>query len=347
MKKLFAMPGYFDELKDGADGGSPDGGEAEAETPQDAVLEELGIADAVAEGEKQSESATGQETKQETKPAEQQPEEKQPEEKKADGLTEADLAPLDSKSQNANERFRKVTEGYKQEKQRADEASAEAQRYRESFESLKQLGYNDAAAAEDLVEFSAFRKALQEGDEQAVRMAISNTIKMFEAAHGKRITIQASVLDDFPDLQRQVDGLEITEQAALELARSRRIQERASRESQQLRREQEFSAAHQQAIQQSVESVKQMQANWEQTDPDFKALLPHLQAQMEDVARNFPPDQWPRVIEMQYRSLKAALAGQAQRSAAPAPLRGTGHTVGRPAPSNPTEAVLQELGLMD
>lgn len=345
MKKPFAMPGYFDELKDGTDGGASEVAE-ETATPEAAVLEELGIADAVAESQQASPEAGKPAEQEEPQPAEPKPEEKQPDEKKADGLTEADLAPLDSKNQSTNERFRKVTEGYKQEKQRADTAEAEALRYKESFESLRQLGYNDAAAADDLVEFSAFRKALQAGDEQAVRQAISNTIKMFEAAHGKRITIQASVLDDFPDLKQQVGDLEITEQAALELARSRRIQERASRESQQLRQEQDASAAHQQAIQQSVSSVQQMQANWEQTDPDFKALLPHLRAQMESVAREFPPEQWPRVIEMQYRSLKAALAGQ-QRSAAPAPLRGNGHMAGRPAPSNPEEAVLQELGLSD
>lgn len=352
MKKITAMPGYFAEFEEGSDAGG--GVEESTTTPENAVLEELGIADAVADSAEPVETKGAEETQAEAEPGaeettEAKADEVKPEEqKKLEGLTDADLAPLDSKNQSTNERFRKVTEGYKQEKQRADSAQADAQRYKDSFESLRELGYSDAAAADDLVEFSAFRKALVSGDAQTVRQSISNVVKMFEANHGKRLSVAASALDDFPDLKKQVDEFDMPEETALELVRSRKIQERAQREAGQREALSEERSITEQAIVQSVDAVKQMQAGWEKSDPDFKVLLPHLRAQMEEVARNFPAQQWPQIVEMQYKSLKKALTEQAaQRTTSTLPLRGTGHQVGKPAPATPQDAVLQELGLSD
>lgn len=353
MKKFkHALQGYFNEVEEGADGGS---GIVETideieVTPEDAVLSELGIEDAVAESLAPLDAAPPVDAAKESaaKDSSKEAEQKTEAAAKSDSITEADLAPLESKNTGTNERFRKVTEGYKQEKQRADSLEEKVKQGAESFDALRQLGFSDESAANDLIEFSSFRKALLGGDVETVRKSIAQVVKNFEAAHGKRVAINASALDDHPDLREQVDSFEIPEQTALELIRSRKTQEVADSRSRQLQAQESESNQRNEVVSRSVDTVKQMQANWENTDPDFIALIPMLTSQMEDIAKNFPPEQWPQIVQMQYKTLKTTLAGQAApRRISESPLRGNGHRVGQATPSTPHEAVLQELGLSD
>ena len=320
----------------------------EQESPQDAVLADLGLDDG-----SPVEDQTKEEPVTDDKPVEEaviDDADKPVEEEKPASLTDADLAPLDSKNPKTNERFQKVTEGYKQEKQRADTLAADNQRLSDSFEAFRQLGYNDEYAAQDLVNFSEYRKVIYSGDEKAFQQIISEQIKQFETVHGKRVSISASTLDDFPDLKEKVEAFELDEDLAREVARNRKIQERANRDSDIRNQQQQSLQQQQQALHQSFSAVEAMQANWQKNDPDFIAILPHLRPMMGEIGELtkkgvYSVTQWPQLLDMQYRSLKKALSESRQVRVDDTPLRGNGHQGGRPAPSSPQEAVLQELGL--
>lgn len=323
------------------------------QSPQDAVLADLGLDDgetaSPSEG-KPEEASTSVDEKPADAPAEDVEKPVDEAEKKPESLTDADLAPLDSKNPKTNERFQKVTEGYKQEKQRADTLAADNQRLNESFEAFRQLGYNDEYAAQDLVNFSEYRKVIYSGDEKAFQQIISDQIKQFETVHGKRVSISASTLDDFPDLKEKVEAFELDEDLAREVARNRKIQERANRDSDIRNQQQQSLQQQQQALHQSFSAVEAMQANWQKNDPDFIAILPHLRPMMGEIGELtkkgvYSVTQWPQLLDMQYRSLKKALSESRQVRVDDTPLRGNGHQGGRPAPSSPQEAVLQELGL--
>lgn len=329
----------------------------ESATPEAAVLSELGLdetsdteeqgieVEAAAEQAEQVVEAATEEATEEAKPAAEPAQEAAKAEEEKKGLSEADLAPLESKNQSTNERFKKVTEGYKQEKQRADTALADVEKYKSSFESLKSLGFNDAQAADDLVMFAGFRNVVASGDVDTFKQVIASQIKQFEQMHGKRVAIDVSALDDHDDLKQKVKNFELPEDVALEVARTRTTQAREEQAKKTIESQQAEQQQRNEVMNGSIAQVNAMEANWKKTDPDASALLPHLKAQMERIAKTFPPEQWPAVIEMQYQSLKGAMAQTVSRDTVSRPLRAAGHTAGLLEPTNPQDAVLQALGL--
>ena len=321
----------------------------ETGNPVDDVLAEIGLDDGAKDKQADADQklASTEEADAAAKKAAEETEAAEAAKKVAEqGITDEDLAPLNSKNQATNERFRKVTEGYKAEKDRAMALEGEVTRYRESFDALKQLGFADAEAAQDLVQFADYRNIIVSGNEQAFKDVISAQIKQFEQLHGKKISISASGLDDYPDLKEKVTNLELDEEIALEVARTRNLQNRAQRENQQRNQnQQQIQQTHQQ-VQSAVADVEALQAYWSKNDPDFQAVLPHLQAKMEEIGKNFHPSQWASLIQLQYTSIKEALiASGANKQANNLPLRGNGNMTGKPAPRTPEEAVLAELGL--
>lgn len=267
------------------------------------------------------------------------------EQAKPEAITEDDLKPLDSKNPKTNERFQKVTEGYKTEKARADALVQENTKYKESFDSLKQLGFSDATAAEDLVEFSAYRHVLATGDAEQFKGIIEEQIKQFESIHGKRINVNASVLDNYPDIKKQVDDLDLDENIALEVARARAVQARAERDN-KLKAEGFKTQEQQQAIvSNAVEQVKALENTWRTTDPDYNVIKPHLAELINELGSRHAPEFWASSIELQYKTLKKALSQTARESVKKVePLRGNGHLTGKPAPTSVQEATLAAMG---
>lgn len=272
------------------------------------------------------------------------PEVAKAEEKPAE-ITEDDLKPLESKNAATNERFQKITEGFKAEKARADLASQEVDRYKNSFASLKQLGFSDATAAEDLVEFSAYRHVLATGDAEQFKGIIESQIKQFQAMHGKSIAITGNIVDDYQDLKTKVDGLELDEQDAIEIARARKVQERANRDTQNQNSQRETAQQSQNVLDSAVASVTALQTNWKNTDPDYNAIMPHLQPLIAEIGKTYAPHLWAATLEMQYKVLKKTLVANAGNENKDLPLRGNGHMTGKPAPTSTEEAVLQAMGM--
>lgn len=262
-------------------------------------------------------------------------------------ITDEDLKPLEGAKASTQERFQKITEGYKTEKARADTLAEENSRYKESFDSLRQLGFTDESAANDLVEFSTYRQVLASGNIEQFQQIMSAQIKQFQELHGKHVQIGASIISDHPDLQQKLENMEIDEPTALEVARARNLQARASRENQRQTEQAQSSQQAQAAIQSAVNDVVRMEDNWRNNDPDFNAVLPELRESIAEIKTKFHPTQWPTAIEMQYKAIKKALALKATQSRQTTPLRGNSHMSGNRQPANMQEAVLQEMGFAD
>lgn len=263
--------------------------------------------------------------------------------KAPEGLTDDDLKPLEGAKAKTQERFQKVTEGYKAEKERADALQSDIEKYKQSFDSLRQLGFNDEAAASDLVEFSAYRNILVSGDVDQFQQIIANQIKQFEELHGKRVAVSASVIDDYDDIKQKVEGMEIDEGTAIEVARARKLQERATRQAQQSQQHIQTEAQHQQLLQESANQVDQLEKTWRNNDPDYQAVIPHLRENLPDIWK-LPPAQWATAVDMQYKAIKKALAS-APKPNTPAPLRGNGHMSGQRQHTTLQDAVLAEMGM--
>lgn len=317
----------------------------EPQTTEDAVLEELGLAEGSQDEPAEPAASVEDGAAEEPVAAEAEPEVPAEPEKSGE-ITDADLEPLNSRNQRTNERFQKVTEGYKQEKARADELEQRYSRLNDSMSALRELGYADETAAQDLVNFADYRQAIYTGDVEKFQQIIADQIRQFEVAYGKKVSVKASVLDEHPDLREKLDNFDLDEQTAFELARSRSLNDRAMRHSQQQHQMHQQQTQQQQIVAQAASTVDAMQRQWSESDPDFAAILPHLQPHMQEIGQNYPPHMWPQLIDLQYKSIKRALTETRQRETqSNLPLRGNGHMSGRPAPASAQEAVLQELGL--
>lgn len=66
---------------------------------------------------------------------------------------------------------------------------------------------------------------------------------------------------------------------------------------------------HDHTIRLAVETIEVMQAYWQETDPDFDAVLPYLIRRMKDVGADYPPAMWPQLVEMNYLTVKLVMQG--------------------------------------
>jgi len=333
-------------VADPADQTTTDISNTVVDTPSlgDEVWGEISSGDGISEESTSDESAGDNKDALQEEPAKQEETTPDGEGEKQQGITDDDLKPLESKNPATNERFQKITEGYKAEKERADVLAQENERFKGSFESLKQLGFNDENAANDLVEFAAYRNLLYTGDAEQFKGVLEAQIKQFELLHGKRIQVSASALDAYPELKQKVNDLELDENTAIEVARARSIQERAGRDAQARNQAVQTEQQKQESINAAVSEVTNLQTNWQSTDPDYQAVLPHLQPLMEDIGRTYPPHLWASTIDIQYKALKKALAANVRQASTTQPLRGNGHMTGKAAPANTQEAVLAAMG---
>lgn len=280
--------------------------------------------------------------KQEEAEVKEEPQAEKPEEKE---LTDDDLKPLGEKNQRTNERFQKVTEGYKRKEQEVKELQARLEMQQESFNSLRELGFNNKEAAEDLVTFSVYRQVLANGDADQFKQIISEQIKQFELKHGKRVAISATALDAYPDLKSKVESLELDEADAIAVASARKVQERANRDATAQRQEIQTEEQKATLISSAVNEVVQMEQSWRQNDPDFNVIMPQLKESIEDI-KKLHPTQWAGLISMQYKAIKKAMAAVPKPTSA-MPLRGNGHMAGKPSPTSMAEATLQAMGFAE
>lgn len=309
----------------------------EAQTPQEAVLQEMGLDEDSPKQEAPAIEHARTEATSEVALSEAKPKE----------ITEADLEPLNSRNPATNERFHKLTEGFKQEKERATELQNKVMYYEDSIQSLRSLGFTDEESARDLVNFSQYRNALYSGDAKTLEAIIGNQIRQFEAAHGRKLNINANLLDMHSDLKGRVESLDLDEDTAFELARARTLQDRAARSDQVRYQNQQAQQQTKYMLDQSVQTIESLQRNWSETDPDYNAILPYLQPQMEEIGSQFPPNMWPKMIDIQYKTLKKALVENRQVSQREQPLRGNGFGGAKAVPSSPQQAVLQAMGLSE
>lgn len=265
-------------------------------------------------------------------------------------LTEEDLKPLGSRNPATNERFQKMTDGYKEQVKFNEELKAEKEtltqrnnEFKESIDSLRQLGFNDEAAATDLIEFSGYRDALYKGDAEKFKSVIEAQVKQFELIHGKSIQLNTDILEGHPELRQRVENLELDVDIAREVARTRDLNARATRDRTQQTTIQQTEQQQNQEIDTAAASVQALEASWKANDPDYNAILEDLRPLMADL-RQLPPSTWANTIQTQYNAIKRArVAGVKPTN--PTPLRNTGNTQGKAVPQNTQEAVLQAMGM--
>jgi hypothetical protein len=152
-------------------------------------------------------------------------------------------------------------------------------------------------------------------------------------------------LSEFPDLRQRVDGLQMTEADALEVARLRaqQAQYQQAQQSQQQAASQQAQQAQQ--VQRAQDSVDQWARKLAAQDLDFPAIEALLLPRIPKMLQGVPPQAWPQVLQTQYELIKESGAAfrrappAAASAQAPAPLRPSGQGGAMPTPSSMYEAM--------
>lgn len=188
-----------------------------------------------------------------------------------------------------------------------------------------------------------FISAINRGDFAAAQQMLVEQLRQVSLMTGQ--TVQGvDALAEFPDIRQAVDGFQITEAHAIELARMRRIQQAQQQNQMHQQQAQQSRQAEEQAFTQGQSAVDKWARQMQAQDIDWPAIEDKIIPHMPELLAGVPPQRWVSVLQAQAKMLKSAIPTFRQPVAEPAPLRPAGAGAPQRAPSSMHEAISQKLG---
>ena len=231
------------------------------------------------------------------------------------------------KSERSRNRFQAL-------KQQATEAEA---RYKDIEEQVTSLQRSISDAGMDANQFAQtiqFAKLSNSQNPADLRVArdmlqqqlASISVRLGEDAPG------VDVLAQFPDLKQAVDNLEVTREAANELAKHRHMQAQQAQMMQARQQADQQQAQYQQTVQQaskSMDAYLQSRASEVDHAAKMKALHEHFAdpARMQQFVSTHQPHQWAQAVAFMYDNIKVAQQPPARSQQ---PLRARASMLGSP-----------------
>src|SRR6218665_1215936 len=233
-------------------------------------------------------------------------------------------APLpEHNPRRTHERFQKLVDGHKEEVTKREAAETERDtlrgqiaQYEEGLQPLRDMGFTDQAAVEDLQQFRAFRKALSSGDAAGALRIMTPILQQRQRATGGQFNLDP--LSGFPDLAQRVNQGDIDQPTAIEPARRRHghaLQQQSHQRNQQAQQQHQQTMGEIHRGAQAVDRVVQGLMK----DPDYKLVEAQLLPQLADIKKTYQPSQWAVVIQRTYDYQKLLLITQQAQHTNPAP----------------------------
>lgn len=166
--------------------------------------------------------------------------------------------------------------------------------------------------------YLAFNKAVAEKDWGTVEKLLRQQVREVELASGKPFEM-GNMLDDYPDLKKQVEEYKITEAAALEIARGRRQGQRTSAREEAERKASQEGEAAKTAVKNALAACDKLTKGWSDTDIDYPLKEPKLLAKIDHMVKTYRPDQWATVLKDWYDAIEVVKPSGG--GAEPPPLR--------------------------
>lgn len=188
-----------------------------------------------------------------------------------------------------------------------------------------------------------FIAAINSGNFVAAQQILTEQLRQVSLMTGQTVP-GVDALAEFPDLRQAVDGFQITEAHAVELARMRRIQQAQQHHQQQAQQVQQSRQAEEQAFTQGQAAVDKWARSMAANDIDWPNIENQIVPHIPELLRGVPPQSWVNVLQAQAKVLKSAIPSFRQPAAEPAPLRPAGAGAVQRAPANMHEAISQKLG---
>ncbi len=235
--------------------------------------------------------------------------------------------------QKAQERFQKLATANRELSTRFEQADRQVAYVRDTFQQhgIRQEQFEQAVGFISAMNRGDLRGALALIDEQRAQIAMA----LGEPVPG------VDVLAGYPDLRTKVDGLQLSEQDAIEIARLRRSQGAVQQQAQQRQQQEQQTATAERDFQTARGSVDTFCKRKAAEDIDYPAIEAQLLPALPKLLKGVPTSAWMNVIEAQYDMLKQAAS--TFRRPTPAvdtnSLRATGSASPRQAPGSMHEAM--------
>jgi len=153
------------------------------------------------------------------------------------------------------------------------------------------------------------------------------------------------LLDEFSDLQQQVDNYELSRDHAIELANSRRLQNKRESEQQAIQQQNQERQQSSDEISKAAAEIESFMASQKKMDIDFDAKEKYLLDQVDYIQKNYQPHQWAGVVSQLYSAVGSMASNQTQqvKKSAQAPLSSSGVTAGPSNSASMADAIMAEL----
>ena len=259
--------------------------------------------------------------------------------------------PSEAKAPEAEEA--ELLDGVKSErgKERIKQVFAERKQLEQDLNEFRQLVQSTGMTAQDFAQSLEFGRLVNSGDDKNLRVALE-MIEGQRAAMYQRLGVEAPGIDLLAgqdDLKRAVDGMEITRDKAVELAKYRKQQAEATQRQQVQLQTQQDQQAFQQTVQQAagtMDAYLQTRANEVDHMPRMKALTEHFKnpANLQSFVSTYRPEQWAATVKMMYDGIQLPRAA----ASAPQPIRARSANLGTPAASAamPIDRIAQRMEAM-
>ena len=240
----------------------------------------------------------------------------------------------------AQERFRGLVEDNKTKTERLDQAEFALKEIHktvsESHMTPEEFGY--------LIDYGRMAVSKKPEELEYALQTAQNEIIRISQLLGKEVE-GVDLLADQPELKKRVDDYELSREDALRIVKSERELASYKNVQDQQRDQQQVATKQQDVQQQSLDQVRAYMSKMKSTDINFSAKEARLVDQAAKVRQNYPPEQWPTVIQDLYETMSVDSSAQKQnlKTSAPTPMQSTTSTVGSTVPKTMQEAVM--LGL--
>jgi len=248
------------------------------------------------------------------------------------------------------ERFEKLTEGFKSLKEDYELLETEAidnKKYREDFDALIQ---HSSATPEEFNELINYSHMVKNGDLEGALALLDGQRQQLANAMGKSLP-GVDLFSAHPDLQEKIENFEMSEEDAAEIVRARNLQQQQQNNQAELKRQQENDAIQQKAdhdfnarVNTANNAVMSLVEDWQKNDINFKAKQAVIVAKVEEIGKDYPPEQWAEQLNLNYQTIKVDGRSSSRSVNQHRPLRtGGGGSGGTKAPASSLDAMSQAL----
>lgn len=269
------------------------------------------------------------------KPEEPKPDQEKPADHVADAGKKVEDAPKAPEQEEAE-----LLEGVKSErgKERIKQVFTEKKQLEKDVGEFRQLVQSTGMSPQEFAQTLEFGRLMNSGDEKNLRVALE-MIEGQRAVLYQKLGVEAPGIDllkDHADLKQAVEGMEITRDRAVELAKYRRQQDevtqRQQAEQQSAQSQQQFHAQVQQASG-AMEQYLETRRSEVDHPARMKVITEHFKnpANLQQFVSTYEPKQWAATVKMMYDNIQVPRA-----AASPQPIRSRPASLGVASASGQT-----------